>query len=707
MSLCFSLYRSCLFILLLLAGLPLTALSQDGNAAKSAPVKQKGSKENAGKSQASKDGKKKEEEKVVPPTAEEIDVLTKERDALFAEIQALANRPEVQTRDGQGLLADVRVFEKAATWMLRYQEFHRNDYAKQLQAVLKKGMDRAKQLADGKPGWHLQQGTTVRGFTSTIDGSTQPYAVTLPAGVDPASGKRWPLHLVLHGRADQMNEVNFIHRMDGKVPKGDSPEAAADWIQLDVYGRGNNAYRWAGETDVFEALADVKRRFRIDDNRITLHGFSMGGAGAWHLGMHYPHLWSSVGPGAGFVDFYAYQKKDPSNPADRLPFAQDKTLRIYDTVNYALNAFNVPTCTYGGEKDPQLLASTTMAEAAKKQDVEIKVIVGPDMGHAFDPQSQKDFMAFHLEKSAKGKPRFGERREIRFETRTLKYASCDWITVEEMVMVYEPTSVHAKVNDQGNVDIRTQNVSAFRLARDIAETAIIDGVELECRAAADGLLPDVFFVRADDTWRVLSYAESKRFSDNRETRKRPGLQGPIDDAFSSRFVCVVGSSKGSSETGNLWSEKTLETMKQEFSQWMRGDVQVIRDAELTPEIIQSSNLILFGDPASNRVIRDVLPELPVEWTADKLTVGGKEWSTADHGLCMIYPNPLNRRRYVVINSGHTFHEKDFRSSNAWLFPRLGDVAVVQIDTDEKGQLTATPVWSDVFDSSWRLPDSPR
>jgi len=407
------------------------------------------------------------------------------------------------------------------------------------------------------------------------------------------------------------------------------------------------------------------------------------------------------------VDFYAYQKKDPSNPTDRLPFAQDRTLRIYDTVNYALNAFNVPTCTYGGENDPQLLASTTMAEAAKKQDVDIKVLVGPEMGHAFDPQSQKDFMAFHLEKSVKGKPRFGERREIRFETRTLKYSTCDWITIEEMIATYEPTSVHAKMNDEGNMDIRTQNVSAFRLARDIAEKAIIDGVELECRGAADGLLPDVYFVRAEDSWKVLSYAESKVFFDNREVRKRPGLQGPIDDAFTSRFVCVVGSSQGNSETGTLWSEQTLETLKQEFSQWMRGDIQVIRDTELTPEIIQSSNLILFGDPASNRVIRDVLPELPVEWSADKLTVGGKDWSTADHGLCMIHPNPLNRRRYVVINSGLTFHEKDFRSSNAWLFPRLGDIAVMKIETNEKGQITSTPVWSDVFDGRWRIPDSPR
>ncbi len=699
-------YRCRLFIVLLLVGLPSVTMTQaqDGKVGKSESTKEK---EKGTKGQAAKDGKKKEEEKVVPPTAEEIAALTKTRDELHAEILLLEKRPELQTRDGLGLLADVRVFEKAATWMLRYKEFHRNDYAKQLQGVLKSGADRAKQLSEGKPGWNLQQGTTVRGFTSTIDGSIQPYAITLPAGVDPGSGKRWPLHLVLHGRADQMNEVNFIHRMDGKMPKKDSPEATADWIQLDVYGRGNNAYRWAGETDVFEALADVKRRFRIDDNRITLHGFSMGGAGAWHLGMHHPHLWSSVGPGAGFVDFYAYQKKNPSNPADRLPFAQDKTLRIYDTVNYALNAFNVPTCTYGGENDPQLLASTTMAEAAKKQGVDIKVIVGPGMGHAFDPQSQKDFMAFHLEKSAKGRPKFGERREIRFETRTLKYSTCDWITIEEMVTTYEPTSVRAKVNDQSNVEVQTQNVSAFRLARDIAEKAIIDGVELECRSAADGLLPDVYFVRTGETWRVLSYAESKRFSDNRETRKRPGLQGPIDDAFASRFVCVVGSSKGSSETGALWSEQTLETMKNEFSQWMRGDVQVIRDSELTPEIIESANLILFGDPASNRVIRDILPELPVQWTADKLTVSDRDWSTSDHGLCMIYPNPLNRRRYVVINSGHTFHEKDFRSSNAWLFPRLGDVAVMKIETDEKGQITSTPVWSDVFDSSWKLPNTLR
>ena len=35
----------------------------------------------------------------------------------------------------------------------------------------------------------------------------------------------------------------------------------------------------AGETDVFEALASVEKRYKIDPDRIALKGFSMGGAG--------------------------------------------------------------------------------------------------------------------------------------------------------------------------------------------------------------------------------------------------------------------------------------------------------------------------------------------------------------------------------------------------------------------------------------------
>ena len=494
--------------------------------------------------------------------------------------------------------------------------------------------------------------------------------------------------------------------MDGKpLSKKDDPPPQ-NWIQLDVYGRGNNAYRWAGETDVFEAMADVKRRFRIDEDRITLHGFSMGGAGAWHLGMHYPSLWSSVGPGAGFVDYYRYQKKDPDKPNQRLPEPQHTTLGIYDSIDYALNAFNVPVCTYGGENDPQLLAGASMTEAAKQLNVPIRLIVGPKMGHAFDPESQKQFMAFHLENSAKGKPRFGERKHIRFTTRSLRYNTCDWLTIEEVETVYAPSVVEAKVNEAGDVEIATTNVRALRLVRDAGTDAIIDGTVLECRAAADGLLPDVYFVKTDAEWQVLGYEDSRGFSSNPEHHKRHGLQGPIDDAFMSSFVCVRGTGKPWNENAQQWANWTLDRFSREFAQWMRGDVRIVNDSAVDEKLMATNHLILFGDPGSNAVLKKILSDLPLKWTKDGIRIGNQEWASADHGLSLIFPNPLNPSKYVVINSGNTFHDREFRSTNANIFPRLGDIAVQKITADTSGGFDEQTVWADVFDTNWHLDATP-
>jgi pimeloyl-ACP methyl ester carboxylesterase len=99
------------------------------------------------------------------------------------------------------------------------------------------------------------------------------------------------LDVVLHGRAAQMTEAGFL------AGKG-LPQRS--YLQLEVFGRTNNAYRWAGETDVFEALESVRSHYNVDPQRIVLRGFSMGGAGAWHLGLHYPDRWAAIEAGAGF-----------------------------------------------------------------------------------------------------------------------------------------------------------------------------------------------------------------------------------------------------------------------------------------------------------------------------------------------------------------------------------------------------------------------
>src|SRR5205814_1606710 len=210
--------------------------------------------------------------------------------------------------------------------------------------VLDRGLARAKAAAEGKTPWREVRGKpVVRGYRSRVDGSVQPYSVVYPEGFDPA--KQYRLDLVLHGRDATLTEVKFINaRENAKAGK------APDYLVAEVYGRGNNAYRWAGETDVFEAMNAVRgpgpfpKPDPVDRKRVVLRGFSMGGAGTWHIGLHHPDRLCVIGPCAGFTTTHSYIGNLPK----QLPDYQEKCLHIYDAVDYAENAFDVPVVAYSG-----------------------------------------------------------------------------------------------------------------------------------------------------------------------------------------------------------------------------------------------------------------------------------------------------------------------------------------------------------------------
>ena len=86
-----------------------------------------------------------------------------------------------------------------------------------------------------------------------------------------------------------------------------SPCPAPDFLQIPVFGRTNVAYRWAGGNRCsFRMCRSRPQNYPVDENRITLRGFSMGGAGTWHLGLQHPDHWAAIEPGAGFNDTQNY-----------------------------------------------------------------------------------------------------------------------------------------------------------------------------------------------------------------------------------------------------------------------------------------------------------------------------------------------------------------------------------------------------------------
>jgi hypothetical protein len=95
------------------------------------------------------------------------------------------------------------------------------------------------------------------------------------------------------------------------------------------------------------------------------------------------------------------------------------------------------------------------------------------------------------------------------------------------------------------------------------------------------------------------------------------------------------------------------------------------------------------------LIGKINSKLPVRWSSSEIVAGDQRFPAADHTIALIYPNPLNTSRYVVLNSGHTFGEKEFRGTNALLFPRLGDWAVVR---KSDGAVVA----AGLFNEHWQL-----
>ena len=68
---------------------------------------------------------------------------------------------------------------------------------------------------------------------------------------------------------------------------------------------------------------------------------------------------------------------------------------------------------------------------------------------------------------------------------------------------------------------------------------------------------------------------------------------------------------------------------------------------------------------------------------------------------MIYPNPLNGNRYVVLNSGFTFRQADHKT-NSRQVAKLPDYAVIDLTTPPDDKTPGAIPAAGFFDEHWKL-----
>ena len=637
-----------------------------------------------------------------------------ERAAFLAELRPLQNRLAALRRApnvSPDRWADAQIFVKGVVWAIDFGPVTDAKSRELISSGLVRAGERIGALSAGKAPWAERRGRSVRGFVSVVDNSVQPYGLVIPAGYDPDKPMR--LDVVLHGstRATGIGELLFIKAHD----VADSAGGAAPnnpFIEVHPMGRlGENAYRFEGETDVDEAIEAVCRSYNIDRSRIVLRGSSLGGVGAWQLGLKRPDRYVAVGPAAGPVDTYVFANSPWKHfvRLDPLTPWQKTMLHLVDAIDYTANAGMVPVVAAMGDQDPYFSSHLLIEKAFAKEGIPFNGIVAEGAGHGLSAASRQDQLKRLGEYAARGSDPFP--KHVRFVTWTLKFSRCHWIEVLGLAEHYQRAEIDARIADDGAITLaEPQNITRFAIhspaVPDEDGSLTIGGARIVLPATVAGADRPLLFEKRDGKWTCGGTLDSATL-----TGKRPGLQGPMDDAFARPFLCVRGTGNAWNPQVGAWADANLKRFADEWRRHYRGRLPVKNDTEVTDDDVHRSNLILFGDPGSNVWISKVLPQLPVHWSRDAVQLGAEKHSASDHGLQLIYPNPLPGAdgRYVVLNSGHTYHDAELRFSYM-VFPRLGDWAVMKVGdnhrTTSPAAVAETVINSGFFDEAWELP-SPR
>lgn len=516
-------------------------------------------------------------------------------------------------------------------------------------------------------------GPQVATFLSYIDDSDQPYALYVPPDFD--SHKKYPLVISLHD-ADSNHRINLrrVFGLGNRLGETDVQAARflprfrdVPFLVASPLARGTMGYQGIAEKDVYDVLADVKRKFPVDEDRVYLTGLSMGGGGALWLGLSRPDIWAAIAPVC------------PAPPPG---------LELL-----AGNALNYPVKLFQGEMDPTVKAADTRAWYKRLLDsgVQAEYIEYRGVRHNSWDNAYRDASIFPWFAGFR-RNRYPDR--VQFAARDYDHRKAYWVDLDE----FTPGTVagiDAKFRAPNAIEVRTNRLRAFtlrpqnhpKLNAKLPVTVEIDGKALRVRPSAP-----LSFSRTATGWVNKKWLPGPH-------DKRPGAEGPIREAISERHIYVYGTLDAPSpaEVARRRSEAIYAATWSTPKQPLLLHFRVISDDEVQSNDWNTSSLVLFGNKTTNKLIARLGPQLPMQLNPD----------AADYGLVVL--TPTTNGHYAVVSSGMpwwTRADQARRPGLSFIAPAhnillsFGDYILF------KGGLDRV-VQEGLFDEHWRVPPDAR
>jgi dienelactone hydrolase len=525
-------------------------------------------------------------------------------------------------------------------------------------------------------------------YRDEVDGSPQYCRAYLPAEYDRA--RKWPLVIQIHG----YNPANPVYwrwwSADLRHPGIDTEFSGHQGvIYMEPHGRGNTSYLGMGDSDVLHAIAEAKRLFNVDEDRVYLTGDSMGGWGTWNVASRHPDLFAAIAPVFGGADYHVDMTEEQLaklQPLDRFLNERQSSWAMADGL------LNVPIFVHHGDVDKAVKVdySRWAVRLLQRWGYDVRYQEFPGRAHeALEGQNGNMSIEWFLRHRRDPNP-----HHVRLRSAELRNASAYWAKVEQAATPNAFMAVDAEVTGGNLIRLDTENVLDIALS---PSRTLVDP-QTPVKVVWNGVSQDTRFQEGALRLRAPGYTPAA-------LHKNPRLPGSFADFGVTPFAIVIGTSARNPEMVALCAQKA-QSVVDNWLDWQKQQPRVFKDTEIGDADLARYSLLLIGGPEANRVTARLAAKLPLKITPDQITIDGKSFAARDAAVQMLYPNPMNAERYVVVVAGSStngmyFSDPRLRGFDEW------DYVVADGRIPAAGQQAPswqTRVVSGSFDHNWRASD---